>query len=202
MEEPISGDLTGLVAGLVGGLCVEAGGAAEFEYGSCLAQVEDGVEDQSAAAGYPLAAVTGLCYEASQSDDFAGACAYYGAAGALTATCLQLGFDAETCAAAAEQAINIKHGLDFFNTFLNVFAGLAIFVGAFIIQNTFRILIFQRTKELALLRALGTSRRQVYRLVLSESLFMSIIGSALGIGLGIGLAVLVKEGLNLSLIHI
>ena len=54
----------------------------------------------------------------------------------------------------------------------------------------------KRTKELALLRALGTSRRQVYRLVLSESLFMSIIGSALGIGLGIGLAVLVKEGLN------
>ena len=98
--------------------------------------------------------------------------------------------------AAAEQANNIKQGLDFFNTILNVFAGIAIFVGAFIIQNTFRILIFQRTKELALLRALGTSRRQVYRLVLSESLFMSIIGSGLGIGLGIGLAVLVKEGLN------
>ncbi|SVD69747.1 uncharacterized protein METZ01_LOCUS422601, partial [marine metagenome] len=98
--------------------------------------------------------------------------------------------------AAAEQANNIKQGLDFFNTILNVFAGIAIFVGAFIIQNTFRILIFQRTKELALLRAIGTSRKQIYRLVLSESLFMSIIGSGLGIGLGIGLAVLVKEGLK------
>ena len=98
--------------------------------------------------------------------------------------------------AAAEQADSIKQGLDFFNTILNVFAGIAIFVGAFIIQNTFRILLLQRTKELSLLRALGTSKRQIYRLVISESLFMSIIGSGLGIGLGIGLAVAVKEGLQ------
>ena len=98
--------------------------------------------------------------------------------------------------AAAEQADSIKQGLDFFNTILNVFAGIAIFVGAFIIQNTFRILLLQRTKELSLLRALGTSKRQIYRLVISESLFMSIIGSGLGIALGIGLAVAVKEGLK------
>ena len=98
--------------------------------------------------------------------------------------------------AAAEQADSIKQGLDFFNTILNVLAGIAIFVGAFIIQNTFRILLLQRTKELSLLRALGTSKRQIYRLVISESLFMSIIGSGLGIALGIGLAVAVKEGLQ------
>ena len=98
--------------------------------------------------------------------------------------------------AAAEQADSIKQGLDFFNTILNVFAGIAIFVGAFIIQNTFRILLLQRTKELSLLRALGTSKRQIYRLVISEALFMSVIGSGLGIGLGIGLAVAVKEGLQ------
>ena len=98
--------------------------------------------------------------------------------------------------AAAEQADSIKQGLDFFNTILNVFAGIAIFVGAFIIQNTFRILLLQRTRELSLLRALGTSKRQIYRLVISESLFMSIIGSGLGIALGIGLAVAVKEGLK------
>ena len=98
--------------------------------------------------------------------------------------------------AAAEQADSIKQGLDFFNTILNVFAGIAIFVGAFIIQNTFRILLLQRTKELSLLRALGTSKRQIYRLVISESLFMSVIGSGLGIALGIGLAVAVKEGLK------
>ena len=98
--------------------------------------------------------------------------------------------------AAAEQADSIKQGLDFFNTILNGFAGIAIFVGAFIIQNTFRILLLQRTKELSLLRALGTSKRQIYRLVISESLFMSVIGSGLGIGLGIGLAVAVKAGLQ------
>ena len=98
--------------------------------------------------------------------------------------------------AAAEQADSIKQGLDFFNTILNVFAGIAIFVGAFIIQNTFRILLLQRTKELSLLRALGTSKRQIYRLVISESLFMSVIGSGLGIGLGIGLAIAVKAGLQ------
>ena len=98
--------------------------------------------------------------------------------------------------AAAEQADSIKQGLDFFNTILNVFAGIAIFVGAFIIQNTFRILLLQRTKELSLLRALGTSKRQIYRLVISESLFMSVIGSGLGIALGIGLAVAVKQGLQ------
>ena len=98
--------------------------------------------------------------------------------------------------AAAEQADGIKQGLNFFNTILNVFAGIALFVGAFIIQNTFRILLLQRTKELSLLRALGTSKNQIYRLVLSESIFMSLIGSAIGIGLGIGLAVAVKEGLK------
>ena len=98
--------------------------------------------------------------------------------------------------AAAEQADSIKQGLDFFNTILNVFAGIAIFVGAFIIQNTFRILLLQRTKELSLLRALGTSKRQIYRLVVSESLYMAVIGSGLGVALGIGLSVLVKEGLK------
>ena len=112
LDLPIAGDLTGLVADLVGGLCVEAGGAAEFVYGSCLAQVEDGVEAQCDAAdldgdgvGTPVEAVTGLCFDASQSDDFAGACAYYGAAGALVATCLQLGFSDEVCAEAGAQGV-------------------------------------------------------------------------------------------------
>ena len=91
---------------------------------------------------------------------------------------------------------NVGSPGNFFNTILNVFAGIALFVGAFIIQNTFRILLLQRTKELSLLRALGTSKNQIYRLVLSESIFMSLIGSGLGIGLGIGLAVAVKEGLK------
>jgi len=52
----------------------------------------------------------------------------------------------------AEATSDIKQGLSFFNTFLLVFAGVALFVGAFIIANTFSILVAQRTRELALLR--------------------------------------------------
>jgi len=99
-------------AATVDGMCQFAGGPAEFVYGSCLAQVEDGVEAQCDAAdldgdgvGTPVEAVTGLCAEASQSVEFAGACAAYGASTALIATCMQLGFDEETCAAAGSQGI-------------------------------------------------------------------------------------------------
>ena len=127
---PVAGDIvdalggTAYVGALITGLCLEstaatldgyclaAGGPTEFIYGSCLGQVQDGVEAQCDAAdldgdgfGTPVEAVTGLCYDASQSSDFAAACAYYGAANALIATCLQLGFDEETCAAAGEQGI-------------------------------------------------------------------------------------------------
>jgi hypothetical protein len=106
---PVAGDIVAELGGeaavgaLVTGTCLEsvAGGA----YDSCIGQVAAGVNDLCVGAGGPVAAVTGLCYDASQSDDFAGACAYYGAAGALTATCLSLGFDAETCNEAATQAM-------------------------------------------------------------------------------------------------
>ena len=62
---------------------------------------------------------------------------------------------------ADEQADQIQDALGFFNTFLLVFAGISLFVGAFMILNTFSILVAQRTRELALLRALGASRGQV-----------------------------------------
>ena len=75
-----------------------------FAWDFCLGNVIDGVEAQCEAAGSPVAAVTGLCVEASQSDDFAAACAYYGPAAALVATCESLGFPTETCAEAAAQA--------------------------------------------------------------------------------------------------
>ena len=52
---------------------------------------------------------------------------------------------------------------------LLVFAGIALFVGIFLIANTFTMLVAQRTKELALLRAVGASRRQVTRSVLVEA---------------------------------
>lgn len=92
-------------------------------------------------------------------------------------------------ALADEQADDVQEGLSFFQTFLLVFAAVALFVGAFIIVNTFNILIAQRTRELALLRALGASRRQVNRSVLVEAVLIGVIASVLGLGAGLGVAV-------------
>ncbi|WP_336921211.1 ABC transporter permease [Aquipuribacter sp. SD81] len=78
--------------------------------------------------------------------------------------------------------------LGFVTTFLLVFAGVALFVGAFIIFNTFSMLVAQRTRELALLRAIGASRGQVVRSVLGESVVVGLVGSLAGLGIGIGLA--------------
>lgn len=100
------------------------------------------------------------------------------------------GVEAQTGAAvAAEQADAIKEALGFFNTFLLVFAAIALFVGAFIIFNTFNILVTQRTRELALLRALGASSRQVTMSVLTEAGVVGLAASVVGLGLGILVAV-------------
>lgn len=78
--------------------------------------------------------------------------------------------------------------LNVINIFLLVFAVIAVIVGAFIIVNTFTILVAQRTRELALLRALGASRGQVTRSVLVEALVLALLASTLGLGLGLVLA--------------
>ena len=70
-------------------------------------------------------------------------------------------------------------------TFLLAFAGIALFVGAFLIFNTFSITVAQRSREFALLRVLGAKRRQVLRSVVAEGLVLGVIGSAVGLGLGI-----------------
>ncbi|MET9113796.1 FtsX-like permease family protein [Streptomyces longwoodensis] len=74
---------------------------------------------------------------------------------------------------------------------LLVFAGIALFVGTFIIANTFTMLVAQRTKELALLRAVGASRRQVTRSVLIEAFVVGTVagvsGLVAGVGIGAGL---------------
>jgi putative ABC transport system permease protein len=88
-----------------------------------------------------------------------------------------------------EQADAIKTGLGFFSTALLTFAGISLFVGAFIIFNTFSILVAQRTRELALLRALGASRRQVLASVMAESLAVGLFSSLVGLGLGVLVAV-------------
>jgi putative ABC transport system permease protein len=90
--------------------------------------------------------------------------------------------------AAAQQASAVTSGLSQFNTILLVFAGVALFVGAFLIFNTFSILVGQRTRELALLRAIGASRRQVNTSVLGEAFITGVVGSLIGLGLGVALA--------------
>jgi putative ABC transport system permease protein len=87
-----------------------------------------------------------------------------------------------------ESAATLKTGLSFFTTFLLVFAGVALFVGSFIIVNTFSMLVAQRTRELALLRAVGASRRQVLQMVLGEAAVVGLVGSGLGLGLGLLIA--------------
>jgi putative ABC transport system permease protein len=69
------------------------------------------------------------------------------------------------------------------------FALIALFVGSFIIYNTFSILVAQRTREMALLRAIGASRRQVTRSVLLEATAIGVIASAIGMVAGVGLAI-------------
>ena len=93
--------------------------------------------------------------------------------------------------------------LDFLNIFLLVFAAIALVVGTFLIINTFSILVAQRSRELALLRALGASRRQVNRSVLLEATVVGFVGATLGLLAGWGLAAGLKAlfaqfGLDLS----
>ncbi len=107
----------------------------------------------------------------------------------------QIPADAEARTGASiadEQQRQIEQGLSFINTFLLVFAFIALVVGSFLIVNTFSILVAQRVRELALLRALGAARSQVVRSVLIEALLMGLAGGTTGLLLGIGLAMLLR----------
>jgi putative ABC transport system permease protein len=102
---------------------------------------------------------------------------------------LPAGFEAITGEAAAKEAASdINEGLSFIGTFLLVFAGISLVVGSFIIVNTFAILVAQRSRELALFRAIGATRRQVTRSVTFEALVIGLVGSTVGLGLGFALA--------------
>jgi putative ABC transport system permease protein len=90
----------------------------------------------------------------------------------------------------------LSKGLSFLNTFLLVFAGVSLFVGAFIIYNTFAIVISERTRELALLRALGAGGGQVIWSIIVESVIVGAVASAAGLAAGIGLAGLLKKLLS------
>jgi putative ABC transport system permease protein len=95
-----------------------------------------------------------------------------------------------------QSTTSVSQALSFFSTALLVFAFISLFVGAFTIYNTFSIIVGQRTRELALLRIVGASRRQVFRSVLAEAAIVGFISSVIGLGLGvlaaIGLEALLK----------
>ncbi|MBU1493763.1 MAG: FtsX-like permease family protein [Actinobacteria bacterium] len=96
----------------------------------------------------------------------------------------------------AEQLEQVDTVLGFFNTFLVAIGAIALFVAAFLISNTFRIIVSQRTRELALLRAVGATGRQVTVIVVLEAFIVGVIASAIGIGVGVLLAVGIQGGLE------
>lgn len=82
---------------------------------------------------------------------------------------------------------------------LLAFAGIALFVAALVIANTFNILLAQRTRQMALLRCVGATRAQAFGSVLAESAILGIVGSAVGVLVGYGLAYAVGSGLSVWL---
>ena len=94
-----------------------------------------------------------------------------------------------------EQQSNARKELKFLDIALGLFAAIGLLVGGFIIFNTFTIIVAQRTRELALLRATGASPGQVARSVLGESTLVGVIASAMGVVGGVGLAAGLRRGL-------
>jgi putative ABC transport system permease protein len=97
---------------------------------------------------------------------------------------------------AAQQTHDTSSFLNIFRSFLLAFGGIALFVGSFVIANTLSITVAQRTRELATLRTLGASRRQVLTSVLLEAFLIAVVASVIGLFLGLALA----KGLNALLV--
>jgi putative ABC transport system permease protein len=94
---------------------------------------------------------------------------------------------------ASELSSAVSDALSSLSTALLVFALISLFVGAFTIFNTFSITVGQRTRELALLRVVGASRRQVFRSVLGEAALLGLGASVIGLGLGVLAALALKS---------
>ena len=102
---------------------------------------------------------------------------------------LPQGAEAVTGAAVAqENADAIKANFSMVGIIFGAFAGIALFVGSFIIWNTFTMTVSQRSREIALLRAIGARRRQVMTSLLVEALVLGVAASAIGLGLGLAVA--------------
>lgn len=96
----------------------------------------------------------------------------------------------------ASQQAEVREGLSFINIALLTFAGIAVFVGIFLIVNTFSIIVAQRTREFALLRAVGASARQVRLAVVIEAMVVGLVAGIVGIVAGIGLSELMRAVFN------
>src|SRR6185503_4070239 len=79
---------------------------------------------------------------------------------------------------------------------LYFFSGIALFVGAFLILNSFNMTVLQRIREIGTLRALGATDVRIVRVVLVEALLLALAGSLAGLALGAGLAVLLIEAMK------
>ncbi|MET9607835.1 FtsX-like permease family protein [Streptomyces sp. NPDC006512] len=106
---------------------------------------------------------------------------------------LPQGAGAATGAQLARIQVNLATGdSDTMSQILLGFAAVALFVATFLISNTFTMLVARRTRELALMRAVGASRTQVRRILLTESLLVGAVASAAGLALGTGVAALLR----------
>jgi putative ABC transport system permease protein len=88
---------------------------------------------------------------------------------------------------------DVRASLGFFDTFLLVFAAIGLVVACFTIYNTFQVIVSQRTKEMALLRAIGATRRQVLAAQLLEASVVGGFASVIGLGAGVGVARLLQR---------
>ena len=99
------------------------------------------------------------------------------------------GVEAVTGAQVAQESSDtMNEQFKFLNIMFMAFAGIALFVGSFIIWNTFTMIVTQRSREIALLRAVGATKRQVKRSLVIEAAMIGLAASAIGVVLGAGVA--------------
>lgn len=117
---------------------------------------------------------------------------------AEVAAVLPAGLEVLTAGQVADQgAASIREGTSVFTQVLLVFAGVSLFVGSFVIWNTFSVLVAQRRREVALLRAVGATRRQILAGMLLEAGVVGLLSAAVGLLSGVALAVGIRSLLKL-----
>ncbi|MFH9351779.1 ABC transporter permease [Kitasatospora sp. NPDC017646] len=99
-------------------------------------------------------------------------------------------------AQAAQQAMYVGTLTRGYQKMPMVFAGVALFIGSFLVVNTFTMLVARRSREIALLRAVGATRRQVVRSLLAEAVLVGLVASVAGLVLGLGIASVLPDLLS------